>query len=818
MLQRLITQQVVDQKGARYITDTLWMLMENGTEEVKVLQTVTLLLTTNTVVHGETLAKTLVLCFRLHFTKDSTTINTAGATVRQLVSLVFERVVAEEQESVTPDEKREINYEELKLPTGVAPKGLRPCAADAFLLFQDLVQLVNAEQPYWLLGMTEMTRTFGLELLETVLSTFTFVFHRNPEFSFLLKERVCALVIKLFSPNTKYRTVMPQNTQNQQQQQQSYEKPYFPISMRLLRVVSILVQKYHSLLVTECEIFLSLIVKFLDPDKPSWQRSLALEVLHKMTVQPDLLVSFCKCYDLKDHATNIFQDIINSLGTYVQSMFINSQMMNTGNGVLAAQSQPPALIAGLPIGPGISPQPGFLFRGAWLPLVATFPIGHSKATYLEMLDKMEPPIIPDGYGISVAYACLLDIVRSISLSIQGPSTLGEENKLPYKHKTSEDEKNLHCQLIHSSWCGLLLALTPLIDAATDESATENVLKAMQNFAALCGSLELHTPRDAFITAICKASLPPHYALSVLNMGYQGGYKTHSRASSQDMGNQFINSSCGENEFRHQVVAVGTPLPTSSLPIGAQQGPVMLTAKNLQCMRAILHLAHCHGSILGTSWHIVLTTLQHLVWILGLKPSTGGSLQAATKTTTDTNAVTAVMADLPVLSQMLSQLFESSQYLDDVALHHLIDALCKLSQEAMELAYSNREPSLFAVAKLLETGLVNLPRIEVLWRPLTNHLLDVCQHPHIRMREWGVEAITYLVKAALQFKYEKPLKENLKLQTLLLGPLAELSSVPHGDVRQRQLECVLQVLNGAGETLSHGWPLVLEIIIPGNHHG
>lgn len=53
---------------------------------------------------------------------------------------------------------------------------------------------------------------------------------------------------------------------------------------------------------------------------------------------------------------------------------------------------------------------------------------------------------------------------------------------------------------------------------------------------------------------------------------------------------------------------------------------MLTAKNLQCMRALLHLTHCHGSILGTSWHIVLATLQHLVWILGLKPSTGGSLQ------------------------------------------------------------------------------------------------------------------------------------------------------------------------------------------------
>lgn len=42
---------------------------------------------------------------------------------------------------------------------------------------------------------------------------------------------------------------------------------------------------------------------------------------------------------------------------------------------------------------------------------------------LEMLDKMEPPGIPDGYGISIAYACLLDIVRSISLAIQGPSTV-----------------------------------------------------------------------------------------------------------------------------------------------------------------------------------------------------------------------------------------------------------------------------------------------------------------------------------------------------------------------------------------------------------
>lgn len=58
-----------------------------------------------------------------------------------------------------------------------------------------------------------------------------------------------------------------------------------------------------------------------------------------------------------------------------------------------------------------------------------------------------------------------------------------------------------------------------------------------------------------------------------------------------------------------------------------------------------------------------------------------------------------------------------------------------------------------------------------------------------------------------------------LQILLLSPLAELSSLNHSDTRQKQLECVLQILNGSGETLTHGWPLILGIIGAVNeHHG
>lgn len=62
-IQKLITHRAVDQKGARYITDTLWMLMESGTEHVKVLQSVTLLLTTDCVVRGETLARVIIYIY-----------------------------------------------------------------------------------------------------------------------------------------------------------------------------------------------------------------------------------------------------------------------------------------------------------------------------------------------------------------------------------------------------------------------------------------------------------------------------------------------------------------------------------------------------------------------------------------------------------------------------------------------------------------------------------------------------------------------------------------------------------------------------------
>ena len=124
---------------------------------------------------------------------------TAGATVRHLVTAVFDRC------GVAPACPAPPAPPSRPGPAAAQPPpDLPPAVGDAYLLFQDLVQLVNADQPLWLQGIVEMTRTFGLELLETLLSSYSEVFTQHPPFRLLLKERVCPLVIKLFSPNIKY--------------------------------------------------------------------------------------------------------------------------------------------------------------------------------------------------------------------------------------------------------------------------------------------------------------------------------------------------------------------------------------------------------------------------------------------------------------------------------------------------------------------------------------------------------------------------------------------------------------------------------------
>lgn len=328
-IQRMITHQAVSAAAACKLVDCLWTLMENNLEEVKVLQTATLLISTNNVVSGPVLARTIVLCFRLYNIENNIITSIASATIRQLVSNVFERVENEDaaelrdqledfgdnlddstlgqfrrQTSRTP-----VDYVELKnfisghlvnlanaLRMQYAPKSLRSSAADAFLLLRDLVLILNDEQSLWLVGLTDISKTFVLELLELVFVSFSDVLTRHEEFRYLIKERVCYMILEMFSPDINY------NTANEYDQSIGWavnnrggeasnsritkgildeeftsvvsdiklsmenNRSISETSMRVLRILSMLIQKFYVELLTSGDIFTAIFTKSLEND------------------------------------------------------------------------------------------------------------------------------------------------------------------------------------------------------------------------------------------------------------------------------------------------------------------------------------------------------------------------------------------------------------------------------------------------------------------------------------------------------------------------------------------------------------------------
>jgi hypothetical protein len=70
----------------------------DDTVKLKILQAVVSLLTTQANMHGESLSQSLCMCFRLHKNKSVAVKNTASATLRQIVTMLFDRALVEFQQ------------------------------------------------------------------------------------------------------------------------------------------------------------------------------------------------------------------------------------------------------------------------------------------------------------------------------------------------------------------------------------------------------------------------------------------------------------------------------------------------------------------------------------------------------------------------------------------------------------------------------------------------------------------------------------------------------------------------------------------------
>lgn len=64
----------------------------------------------------------------------------------------------------------------------------------------------------------------------------------------------------------------------------------------------------------ECEIFLSMFVKILEPENPLWLRVLVMEIFRGVCSDATLTCSIYNWYDRQNSATNVFRDMITGFG------------------------------------------------------------------------------------------------------------------------------------------------------------------------------------------------------------------------------------------------------------------------------------------------------------------------------------------------------------------------------------------------------------------------------------------------------------------------------------------------------------------------
>ena len=193
----------------------------------------------------------------------------------------------------------------------LTPTKTRPSAKDAYAVFEDLCILVSngldvngahtAEPKF--LTLSNLPPTFGLELIESVLSDFAPVFLLHPALLDILRHLLSPLLINGLSPTNP-----------------SHRLPQFSTTLRLMRVAFLLLKQFNNELIKESEILLRLFIKFVEgtveePPISSWSRVLALEIFRGLCNDFDLMRKVWLRYDAAtaDSQEGVFTTILSAL-------------------------------------------------------------------------------------------------------------------------------------------------------------------------------------------------------------------------------------------------------------------------------------------------------------------------------------------------------------------------------------------------------------------------------------------------------------------------------------------------------------------------
>ncbi|KAK5797754.1 hypothetical protein VI817_004045 [Penicillium citrinum] len=558
---------------------------------------------------GELLASTLEICATLQASKTIAVSSTAAATLQQLVVSTFERV---DGQSV---DVAQFSY-------------------DALLVLDDLCRALDGEELQFLRIKT-LSPAFVLELIESVILNSGRLFVGHPELSQVLRVRLMPLTVRYLS-----------------------ERHVFSETVRVARILLVLLKRHMSLLPAECEMAFGLLTHLLEPDGTApWKRVLCMEVFRGLYSEPGVVRQIYSLYDGEEGRKNVLRDHMASLVKLASEKPSLIGVTNQSTIPLRAEHSRSATDDQIALETG--GVTGVI--GSSVPQTETKVAGISnqwsvvRTPYIDLLDKSDPPFPPDTYIYSLVLNCISSFAEGLAKFIL-PLTVPDlkqrrKNRLVNQDqsidsaRSSQDlqspdsgrtqpssqlkkpavpinplELQSHVQysairtcaeIVENCWPAVLAACSTFLRASLDDEFYHNLVRAFQKLAHVAGLLRLSVPRDAFLTTLGKAAMPA----STGSSRAQNPSHSHSGSvQSHDM---------SKNKRKSSESTRNTSLPVDSSTVTAtESSPVALSTRNLLCLRALLNLGIALGPTLDQpAWSILLETLQYTGLVIGVSSST-----------------------------------------------------------------------------------------------------------------------------------------------------------------------------------------------------
>ena len=491
--------------------------------------------------------------------------------------------------------------------------------------------MIEGQKPQYLHNVS-FSADIGLELVEAVLSQHSETIRVHSEAIYVIRSKLVPFMLSLLADQSS-----------------------FPLTVRAMRLVPLILINLLSVMVSECEMMLSLLNHMLDPEAaPLWKRVLCMEVFRALHNESALIRNI---YALFDEQTGSRDIIADHLGLMVRlsaekpsviGLGSQSSMPSSSNQVdKIAEEQAALQVEGFTgtIGAGMSLKSS---ESPGLSVEWSLP----KVPCIEQLDKEDPPFIPPAYLYTLVLNCINSFSDGLARFLMpfsmpqevrsnkrrqrlvedkdqesdtAPSGLAEKStsnistgrttsvsrkrsntisRLPVNPLSLQ--KHVHYDQIRSSghmadacWPALLAAYSTFLHAALDTEFYRNLVRSIQKFTQVSAILRLATPRDAFLTTLGKNAVP---------QGVVAAYSHAYNTSSLDDGSSF------KRRQSSLIASEASPNPSRGssfeIPRYSTDGTgAAINTRNLLCMRALLNLGIALGPVLDNAWSIIFETLQ-----------------------------------------------------------------------------------------------------------------------------------------------------------------------------------------------------------------